>query len=275
MRGKGEPCGARPASFCHRSSAHGLLERTIRAEVQAATVVMDPAMQGEEQDMVTNLADIHRGMEVFAVDGELIGTVLEVRPPRSAGDAFSVEPEMPAGGSVAPNTEMIGGQPITGPGGIGPLPTGTTTDKDRGTPNASSAAAERGDIRSISGEQQGTVPGSGGEDALRGYGSTGDESGVPLTAGATAEGLENLRGGGGDLEPNLRATAETGPGYIMVEDRGVMGVGAGGLRIPTDAVLDVMPGRRVTLDCTREQARNRYGPGPSLDIDENAPVTPF
>jgi hypothetical protein len=26
--------------------------------------------------MVTNLADIHRSMEVFAVDGELIGTVI-------------------------------------------------------------------------------------------------------------------------------------------------------------------------------------------------------
>lgn len=224
--------------------------------------------------MVTNLTDIHRGMEVFAVDGERIGTVIEVRPPRDAGDAFSAGPDVPAGGTLAPNTQMTGGQPITGPGGIGPIVTGTTTDKYRGTPTASEAAAERGDIHTVTGGQQGTAPGSGGIDALRGYGTPGDQGGVPRTSGASAERLENLRGAGG-AEPSLQATPHPRAGYIMVEDRGVLGVGAGGLRIPLDAVLDVIPGRRVTLDCTREQAHQRYGPGPSLDIDENADVTPF
>jgi hypothetical protein len=225
--------------------------------------------------MVSNLAEIHRGMEVFAVDGELIGEVLEVERPRGQGDDLGAGPDVPAGGSLAPATEMTGGQPITGPGGLGPVPTGTTTDKDRGAPTAAGAAAERGDVHSITGGQQGTTPGSGGADALRGYGDTTDQGGVPLTTGAAAGSLENLRGGGGDLEPQPRVASQSGPGYIIVEDRGVLGVGAGGLRIPFDAVLDVMPGRRVTLDCTREQARNRYGPGPSLDIDENAPVTPY
>lgn len=224
--------------------------------------------------MVTNLADMHRGMEVFAVDGELIGTVIEIHPPHDEGDDFSAGPNIPTGGTLAPNTQMTSGQPITGPGGMGPLPTGTTTDKDRGAPTASGAAAERGDIHSIGGDQHGTVPGSGGADALRGYGTPGDQGGVPMTTGATAEQLENLRGGGGGREPSLHATPHMGSGSIEVEDRGVMGIGAGGLHIPFSAILDVMPGRRITLDCTRRQAHERYGPGPSMQIDENAPVTP-
>jgi hypothetical protein len=184
------------------------------------------AAQGEERGMVTNPADIHRGMEVFAVDGELIGKVIEVRSPEVLND-FS--------GSA-----------------------GTSTG---------SGAGHAGGSRST------VAPGSGGEDALRGYGTPGDQGGVPQTSGASAEQLESLRGRGG-VEPNLHATSHRLAGVIEVEDRGVMGIGAGGLHIPFNAVLDVMPGRRITIDCTRRQAHERYGPGPSMQIDENAPVTP-
>ncbi|MGD9893148.1 MAG: hypothetical protein AB7R89_34630 [Dehalococcoidia bacterium] len=176
--------------------------------------------------MVTNPADIHRGMEVFAVDGELIGTVIDVHAPEVLND-FS----------------------------------------------GTSGASPSGSAPQSGGSRPSVAPGSGGEDALRGYGARDDQGGVPQTSGARAEQLENLRGrGGGD--PNLHATPHRLAGAIEVEDRGVMGIGAGGLRIPFSAVLDVMPGRRVTLDCTRRQAHERYGPGPSMRIDENAPVTP-
>jgi hypothetical protein len=184
------------------------------------------AAQGEERGMVTNPADIHRGMEVFAVDGELIGKVIEVRRPDTTNDFRGT-----AGGSTGGGAgQSAGGRPAT-------------------------------------------APGSGGEDALRGYGTPGDQGGVPQTTGASAEQLENLRGRSGS-EPAFHATQHARPGVIEVEDRGVMGIGAGGLHIPFSAVLDVMPGRRVTIDCTRRQAHDRYGPGPSMQIDENAPVTP-
>jgi hypothetical protein len=176
--------------------------------------------------MVTNPADIHRGMEVFAVDGELIGKVIEVHLPNTTNDFRGT-----AGGSTSGGAgHSAGGRPAV-------------------------------------------APGSGGEDALRGYGSPGDQGGVPQTTGASAEQLENLRGGRGS-EPAFHATPHARAGVIEVEDRGVMGIGAGGLHIPFSAVLDVMPGRRVTIDCTRRQAHDRYGPGPSFKIDENAPVTP-
>jgi hypothetical protein len=223
--------------------------------------------------MVTNVEGIHRGMEVFAVDGEMIGVVLDVRGPDTDTE-LGTGPDVIAGGTRPEPADTAAGQPMTGAPGLGSAPSGTTADKGRGAPTASSASVERGDIHTTGVGQSPAEPGAGGADALRGYGTPGDQGGVPLTTGESAERLEALRGGG-VAGPSLTARSHTRSGYIMVEDKGVLGVGAGGLRIPFDAILDVMPGRRITLDCTRRQAHERYGPGPSLEIDESAPLTPF
>lgn len=97
-------------------------------------------------------------------------------------------------------------------------------------------------------------------------------------AGGTGADLEALRGeaagtaGGGALDDEAPLPR---PGSIVVQDDGVLGVDARRLHLPFSAVLDVVSGRRITIDCTRDDAAMRYGHGPSLDIDENAKFTPF
>src|SRR5215213_3150546 len=219
--------------------------------------------------MTTNTNDIRRGMEVFAVDGEQMGKVVEVVPP-TAGEEVGPGGEGRAGD--------IAGQPdAPGRGGLGPVPSGVTQDKGRGSPTAAGAATEAGDVHTTLG-QEGATPGAGGLDAMRGYGMprnlTQNPPGRPMTAGE----LEDLRGGGGsaggdtildDMAPLAR------PGYILVQDDGALGVDARRLHLPFDTVLDVVPGRRITINCTRDDAAMRYGGGPSLDIDENEKFTPF
>ncbi|MBI2759947.1 MAG: hypothetical protein HYX51_00780 [Chloroflexi bacterium] len=63
-------------------------------------------------------------------------------------------------------------------------------------------------------------------------------------------------------------------GYILVQDPGVLGVAAEGLRIPFTAIDRVLPGERVVLTCTRDQVRLHFGRR-GLEIDEHAKVTPF
>lgn len=65
-----------------------------------------------------------------------------------------------------------------------------------------------------------------------------------------------------------------GAGYFYVEDPGVLGIGATGLCVPFSAVREVTPGRGVVLAIGKDECRTRYGEGPSLEIDENASITP-
>ena len=231
--------------------------------------------------MNTNTNEIQRGMEVFAVDGQQIGKVIEVRPPEAGdedGGRDAAAGERAAGGTTGASD--VAGQPdAPGRGGFGPIPGGVTQDKGRGTPTAAGAATEAGDIHTTLG-QEGATPGAGGLDAVRGYGMPRTLTQTPGTrpvsnadpldrgdaTNAAGEGMTTLLD---DEAPLPR------PGYILVQDDGVLGVDARRLRLPFSSVLDVVPGRRITINCTRDDAAMRYGRGASLDIDEDADVTPY
>jgi len=110
-------------------------------------------------------------------------------------------------------------------------------------------------------------PGAGGLNAVRGYGTPGDERGVPMTGGAGAESLAAQRGA--EQPPPAPVPPAARPGVIMIEDAGVFGVGAGALHVPFSAVFEVVPGQRIVLECTRAEAEARYGNGPGLDLDRS------
>ena len=237
--------------------------------------------------MAINPSEIRRGMDVFAIDGEKIGTVTGVESP----EADETDPLAALGGSLddagSIPTDTAGGQAAAAGGsGFGPLPQGATRDKGRGAPTAAGAATERGDMHTTGGEG-GITPGAGGLDAVRGYGTPQDLIGNPPIGGGGATTTVQTQGSPGEgsgtgAAPGAGGGTATGggptlarPGLILVQDDGALGVDARGLRVPLSGVLDVVPGERIVLDCTRDQAAMRYGSGPSLDIDENADVTPF
>jgi hypothetical protein len=231
---------------------------------------------------MAELREITRGMEVVAIDGELIGRVTGVRGGPTSDQTASDAGDGGTGGAGGANAgDLAGDTHAPGRSGYGPIPSGVTTDKDRGTPTAAGVAAERGQVHTTLG-QEGLTPGAGGQDALRGYGTaenlTGDPPGTPMTA-AQIEGIRGAdRPGDGGSTPadgGHGARHATGEAVILVQDQGTLGVGARGLEVPLSGVLELTPSRRLILDCTRDEAAERYGTGPSLDIDENADVTPF
>jgi hypothetical protein len=63
-------------------------------------------------------------------------------------------------------------------------------------------------------------------------------------------------------------------GAFEVEDPGFLGVGAGGLHVPLSAVLTIDSSGHIILNCTRDEARERYGPPPSLRFDPSGPPPP-
>lgn len=63
-------------------------------------------------------------------------------------------------------------------------------------------------------------------------------------------------------------------GVFEVEDPGFVGIGAGGLRIPLSAVMTIDARGHIILSCTRDEARRRYGPPPSLEFDPSGPPPP-
>jgi hypothetical protein len=227
--------------------------------------------------MNANTGEIRRGMEVFAVDGEQIGKVVDVRPPQVAdgGGAGRAAGGTAAAGDAPSASDLAGRPDAPGRGGYGPIPSGVTQDKGRGTPTAAGAATEAGDIHTSLGRGAAT-PGAGGLDAVRGYGTPTQTPGPrpPANAGpqdrsgATDAASEEMTTPLDDEAPMPR------PGHILVQDDGVLGVDARRLHLPFSSVLDVIPGRRITINCTREDAAMRYGRGPSLDIDEDAEITP-
>jgi hypothetical protein len=79
----------------------------------------------------------------------------------------------------------------------------------------------------------------------------------------------------GMTDAERRAAAERiRVGAFEVEDPGFFGVGAGGLRIPISAVMRIDATGSIILDCTRDQARERYGPPPSLEFQKSGPPPP-
>jgi hypothetical protein len=122
--------------------------------------------------------------------------------------------------------------------------------------------------------------GAGGLDATRGYGMPRDLTQRPPGTTTAAGSRENQPHGGQPAGEGLSTVLDDEaprphPGYILVQDDGVLGVDARRLHLPFSSVLDVVPGRRIAINCSRDDAAMRYGHGPSLDIDEDAEVTPF
>ena len=215
--------------------------------------------------MPAEISDVRRGMDVYGFDGEKIGKVLEVQAPAAeggaeeTGDTISMDA---AGATVAPP-----GDPSAVMGGtVGAMPLGTTTDKGRGNTTTTRLVAGRGEVPTTASDR-GITP---GQAVLN---QTED---VPGTA-PTGRGDVPVQLEGAGIAPSATSGGtETSEAYLLVQDEGVLGVGATGLRVPFSAVTDVVPGERITLDCRRADAAMRYGPGrPSLDIDEDADVTPY
>ena len=239
--------------------------------------------------MAIDPGSIRRGMAVYAFDGEKIGVVTGVETGAADDGDGDWAAENETMDSLAagdgPDMSPSEGQTVAGRNTLGPAPTGTTgTEKDRGSASTVGLSATLGDVHRRD-EQRHAEPGAGGMDVVRGYGTA--EAGAAEIGGggppATGTPIDAVRGfddnQAGPETDGPRGTGAAGTarheGYIQVQDQGTLGVGARGLRVPFSGVVSVAPGESITLDCTREQAGDHYGSGASLDIDEDADVTPF
>lgn len=67
------------------------------------------------------------------------------------------------------------------------------------------------------------------------------------------------------------STTETG--YLKVEHRGMLGLGAKDLYIPVSAVTDVVPGDRLTVSCQHDECMKQYEARPDFldkqNVEEN------
>ena len=217
--------------------------------------------------MTTDEREIRPGYTVYDVSGAELGRVMSVDPlsPVDTPDGVS-SPDVlftnaaRAGENLGPMPERTG---LTGP------PSGTTTEKGRGSTASAGIAADRVDFPTGA-VGRGIHPGQGG---LNSTDTASEETTVatPLLDADTAGGDTGVQGG-------EQGTAAQGhgqrPGTFRVEDAGVLGVGARVLHIPFSAVTEASGGR-IVLSVTRDEAARRFGPGPSLDLDENARVLPY
>ena len=264
--------------------------------------------------MSTDVTSIHTGMDVYAMDGQKLGTVAEVRPPVSAADGAEAGRADPGAADVSAGVAggTAGSSLDAGGGDLGTVISGATTDKDRGVPTGIAHAA-RQDVRTFPGQLQGVTPDAGGGDVIRGYGMEhgGTTDTDPRGSAASATGNKEAPGSAG-MAPNVGeaggagawgATIDTATigggtgaamdatspgtagdrpaagggaasegGYFTVRDPGFLGVGGRALRVPFNAVHEVVPGRGVTLACTSDECHRRYGGRVGLDLDEDAPV---
>lgn len=214
--------------------------------------------------MTIDTEQIRHGQTVYDVNGEEMGQVMSVEP-------------LPAGehpGGVS-SPDVLFTTPAQAGDGVGPMPErtgltsaplGTTTAKGRGSTASAGIAVDRVD-RPAGAIRRGVPPGLGG---LNSTDTPPEETTVatPLLDADTAGGDTGAPGG-------ARGTAAGGhgqrPGTFRVEDAGVLGVGARVLHIPFSAVTEA-GGGRIVLAVSRSEAARRYGPGPSLDLNENARV---
>jgi hypothetical protein len=237
--------------------------------------------------MSPTLANLTKGTPVYCADGEHIGDVVRVE------GAATAETMTDTRGATEGDFGTPSPEGVTGNYDLGAVPLGSMPSKGRGKDTISGMVAGRGDPHTTSGDV-GLAPGSGGADALRGYGShghaefqdLGDEAGTVdanshddmVQTGAlgdsrvdAVDGPGNLRRTPGQQPAAVPASFSRDAGaVVIVEDKGVLGVGAGGLRVP---VSEFQMGERgqLMLPYLRADARRRFGPGPSLDNDENAP----
>lgn len=263
--------------------------------------------------MAVDFSQVRVGQDVFGMDGEKIGTVLDVAYPAVPTEDSS-EGDM-AATPTGLTAEMVGSTrsvaaDATG-SDTGTLPLGATTSKGRGTDTNLRIAADHGDISTYSGSIEGGTPSAGGLDAMRGYGvegsTAGDRAVQPTQASATGmldaagstSGLARPEAGvTADLalareagtdggEKNNTPGADAGMqrltaggtrrnrGSFTVQDPGMLGVGGRILHVPFSAVDRVIAGEGVRLRMVSEEARQRFSGRPGLEIDDDADVTPF
>lgn len=69
-------------------------------------------------------------------------------------------------------------------------------------------------------------------------------------------------------QPNTGFTGGTGPtgegSYLKVDQGGILGIGATELYVPFSSVTDIVPGDRLTLDCTKDTCGDLYGKKPEF-----------
>jgi hypothetical protein len=140
------------------------------------------------------------------------------------------------------------------------MPLGTTTPKGRGRESAASTAQQRGDPHTVSGSTTGTEPSAAGADVLRGYGP--DAERAPATNAIAPARLPSI-------EPVPDSRSDTGS--LLVEYRGLLGLDTTMLRVPLDAVRDVLPdSNRLVLAYPREECHQRFG---GYDETQGDPAT--
>lgn len=85
----------------------------------------------------------------------------------------------------------------------------------------------------------------------------------PDSAGAmgpvAASTIENVSAATGI---DLSARGSGGPGYLEVEQGGIMSLGARHLYVPYAAILNVTPGEAVEVDCHHDECLDRFGEKP-------------
>ena len=217
--------------------------------------------------MTMNHEQIRPGYTVYDASGAELGRVMSVNPLSPVDNPDGVS-----------SPDVLFNQPARDDDGVGPMPErtgltgpplGTTTEKGRGSTASAGIAADRVDFPTGA-VGRGVHPGQGG---LNSTDTASEETTVatPLLDADTA-------GGDTGARVNARGTAAGGhgqqPGTFSVEDAGVLGVGARVLHIPFAEVTEASGGR-IVLSVTRDEAARRYGPGPSLDLDETARVQPY
>jgi hypothetical protein len=65
-------------------------------------------------------------------------------------------------------------------------------------------------------------------------------------------------GASGQVSPATPAVTQAATGYLKVNQGGFLGIGAKELYVPLSAVQNVIPGDRVVLNCTKDEASTMY-----------------
>ncbi len=201
---------------------------------------------------MVEMPDIEKGMTVYDVNGDKIGSVDEVwsplpgeqtaAPAASGGGAGALGDESRVtkiyghGGSGALGDESRLGQ-VPGHGGSGALGNEAMAGSSSSQPDDTGQMASAG------------MP---GESAM-------DDLGPPIEEVVVAEEVISIPSSNAS---GMAGERSGGAGYFKVEQGGVLGFGAKALYIPFGAVQSVVPGDRVVLSGTKEECDSMYGQRP-------------
>lgn len=192
--------------------------------------------------MTVQLAQIHKGMDVYGSDGGRVGTVIGIDLPTD-GDA--------AGGRTEYGTID---EPGLGRGNeLDVTPLGATSSKGRGRDTAASIVQQRGDPHMLPKSEERTRAGAAGADVMRGYGP--DTRRAPAT-----DAIAPARAPEAAPATDTGRDTERTEGSLLIRYQGLLGMDTTMLRVPLDAVREVTPdGERLVLAYPREECHQRFG----------------